>query len=218
MAKRGVLLQPGHGITITPQSNVMFVQKDGKSMLLDKAGSYTFSQVQSLLQKIKTESVSKNFFAYVFEKFLSGEGDEKQRVAAVVYRGKNVMQSPADSSFVFSAPILQWKPESVAIPYKVEISSATEKMDTIVRKSAALQLPARFITKQAQLISWICYPADSKQKPNPVSFLIPEEKDRIIIQEQIETLRKIYSKNPTLLRLLKQDLFMQWIHTYQLKN
>lgn len=43
LAKRGVFLQPGHQITITPQANVMFVQKDGKSMLLDKSGNYTFN-------------------------------------------------------------------------------------------------------------------------------------------------------------------------------
>ena len=215
-AKRGVFLQPGHQITITPQANVMFVQKDGKSMLLDKSGNYTFNQVQLLMQKTKAESISKNFFAYVFEKFLSGDGEEKQRVAAVVYRGKTVMLSPADSSFVFSTPVLSWKPESVSIPYRLEIKSNNEIFDTVLRKTTSLQLPIRFFTKLPQLVTWVCYPADSKQKPSPLLFLIPKKEDIIEIRSHLNALDKEFGKNQLLLKTMKQDLLIHWINSYHL--
>ena len=216
LAKRGVFLQPGHQIIITPQANVMFVQKDGKSMLLDKSGNYSFKQIQLLMQKTKAESISKNFFAYVFEKFLSGDGDEKQRVAAVVYRGKAVMISPADSSFIFSAPLLSWKPESVSIPYRLEIKSNNEIFDTVLRKTTSLQLPIRFFTNLPQLVTWVCYPADSKQKPSLFLFLIPEKEDTIEIRDQLNALEKEFGKNQLLLKTMKQDLLIHWINRYHL--
>jgi hypothetical protein len=216
LAKRGVFLQPGHQISITPQANVMFVQKDGKSMLLDRSGNYTFNQVQLLMQKTKAESISKNFFAYVFEKFLSGDGEEKQRVAAVVYRGKTVMLSPSDSSFVFSTPVLSWKPESVSVQYRVEIKSNNETFDTVLRKTTSLQLPIRFLTNLPQLVTWTCYPADSKQKPPPFLFLIPGKEDRIEIRNQLNVLEKEFGKNQLLLKTMKQDLLIHWINRYRL--
>ena len=216
LAKRGVFLQPGHLISITPQANVMFVQKDGKSMLLDRSGNYTFNQVQLLIQKIKAESISKNFFAYVFEKFLSGDGDEKQKVAAVVYRGKAVILSPADSIFAFSAPFLSWKPASVSIPYRLEIKSNNEKFDTVLRKTTSMQLPIRFLTNLPQLVSWTCYPADSKQKPPPFLFLIPKKEDSIEIRNQLNAMQKEFGKNQLLLKTMKQDLLIHWINRYHL--
>lgn len=216
LAKRGVFLQPGHQISITPQANVMLVQKDGKSMLLDKSGNYTFNQVQLLMQKTKAESISKNFFAYVFEKFLSGDGEEKQRVAAVVYRGKTVMLSPVDSSFVFSTAVLSWKPESVSLPYKLETKSNNEKFDTVLRKTTSLQLPNRFLTNLPQLVTWVCYPADSKQKPPPFHFLIPKKEDIIEIRNQLNALEKEFEKNQQLLNTMKQDLLIHWINKYHL--
>ena len=215
-AKRGVFLLPKHRLIITSQSNVMLVQQDGKSMLLDKPGTYTYSQIKLMMQKLKTESVSKNFFAYVFEKFLTGDDEEKQKVAAVVYRGKTVMYSPADSSFVFSSPVLTWKPEKASIPYKIEITINHTVFDTIIRKQTSLVIPQRLLNTQPQLVKWTCYPADSKQKPQPFILLIPNKGDAAIIKQQLALLKKDFGTNPALLRLMNNDLLMHWIATYQL--
>jgi hypothetical protein len=215
-AKRGVFLLPKHSLVITAQSNVMLVQQDGKSMLLDKPGTYSFSQIKVLMQKIKAESVSKNFFAYVFEKFLSGDGDEKQKVAAVVYRGKKIMLSPADSSFAFSTPLLSWKPEQSSIPYKIEIIINQTVFDTVIRKQTSITIPQRFLNHQPQLIHWSCYPADSKQKPQPYVLLIPKKEDAAIIQQQLAVLKKTCGSNTQLLRHMQKDLLEKWIGSYQL--
>ena len=216
-AKRGVFLLPKHSLVITSQSNVMLVQQDGKSMMLDKPGTYTYSQLKLLMQKLKAESVSKNFFAYVFEKFLSGDSDEKQKVAAVVYRGKKVMLSPADSSFVFSTPLLTWKQEQSTIPYKIEIIINQTVFDTIIRKQSSFTVPQHLLNRQPHLIHWSSFPADSKQKPQPFVLLIPKKEDAKIIQQQLAILKKNYGNKPSLLRLMNNDLLMQWIATYQLK-
>jgi hypothetical protein len=215
-AKRGVFLLPQHSLVITAQSNVMLVQKDGKSMLLDKPGTYSFSQLKILLQKIKAENVSKNFFAYVFEKFLSADGDEKQKVAAVVYRGRTAMLLPADSSFVFSIPQLTWKPEQFSIPYKIEIKVNEIVFDTTIRKQRAFKIPKRFLTNQPQLIKWSCYPADSKQKPQPFVLLLPKKEDIAIIQQQLEALRKACGTNAEMREDMERDLLEQWLEHYQL--
>lgn len=213
LAKRGVFLQPGHQITITPQANVMFVQKDGKSMLLDKSGNYTFNQVQLLMQKTKAESISKNFFAYVFEKFLSGEGEEKQRVAAVVYRGKAVMLSPDDSSFVFRIPLLEWKPVYTTTPHRIEIMANGVSWDTIVRNHTSLGIPSLLLprtTETATMIQWRSYPADSKQPPPMFVFIIPAEKDRTTIQIQLAYLKNKYGTRKQMLRQMETDLFLHY--------
>ena len=217
VAKRGVFLLPKHSLVITAQSNVMIVQQDGKSMMIDKPGTYTYSQIKKLMQNLKAESISKNFFAYVFDKFLSGDGDEKQKVAAVVYRGKKVMLSPADSSFVFATPLLTWKPEQSSIPYKIEITINQTVFDTIIRKQTSITIPQRFLNHQPKLIHWSCYPADSKQKPQTFVLLIPKKEDAATIQQQLAVLKKNFSYNSQLLQLMKNDLLMQWITTYQLK-
>jgi hypothetical protein len=216
-ARRGVFLLLQHRLLITPQSSIMLVNKDGKSMLLDKPGTYTFTQLRGLIERVKAESVSKKFFSYVFEKFLSGEGDEKQKVAAVVYRGKKVMISPVDSSFYFKSPVLSWKPDNTSIPYKIEINTNHELFDTVLRKQTSLVLPERFLRNKPLLIQWSCHPADSKQKPRPFIFLIPRKEDVATIQQQLNSLKKNYNNNPALLKIMKADLFRHWVASYELQ-
>lgn len=216
-AKRGIFLLPQHSLIITSHSNVMLVQQDGKSMLLDKPGNYSYSHIKTLLQKLKAASVSKNFFAYVFEQFLSGEGDEKQKVAAVVYRGKKEMLLPHDSSFAFTVPVLFWKPQYPAIPYKIEIVINQKSFDTVIHKQTLLTIDQYLLSNQPQLIKWFCYPKDSKQKPPPFIFLIPKQKDASIIKQQLTALKRSYGANPSLLRQMNKDLLRQWITTYQLQ-
>ena len=216
-AKRGVFLLPKQSLLITSQSNVMLVQQDGKSMLLEKPGTYTYNQIQLLMQKLKAESVSKNFFVYVFEKFLSGNGEEKQKVAAVVYRGKKIMINPDDSSFCFSTPLLFWKPESLSIPYKIEINVNGTAFDTIIRKQTSFLIPQRLLFHPVHFITWTCYPADSRQKPQPFVLLIPKNEDTATIEQQLQSLERMYNKNPKLMRVMKKDLFMQWYSIYNFK-
>jgi hypothetical protein len=219
IAKRGVFLLPKHSIIITAKADVMVVQDDGKSLLLDKPGTFSFEQIKLLLRKTKTESVSKNFFAYVFEKFVSGgDGNEKQRVAAVVYRGRKIMQSPTDSSFVFQSPPLQWKPEYASTPHRIEIIVNGVAFDTVVRNKTSITIPSHLINQHkqsAKMIQWRCYPADSKQLPPLFIFIIPAKKDVESIQAQLAHLKNIYGTRKPMLRIMEKDLFAKWAELYQ---
>lgn len=217
-ARRGVFLLPKQEIIIPAQAEVMIVQEDGKSLLLDKPGTYSYLQIKKRILELKAESVSKNFFAYVFEKFLSGEGvNEKQKVAAVVYRSRTAMFSPEDSSFVFINRVLSWKPERSTMPYKIEININQKVFDTIVRNQTTFTIPETLLSNQPQLIQWRCYPADSKQKPKSFVLLMPKKEDAAIIKKQLAVLKKNYNSNPALLKLMNTDLLLQWIVTYGLK-
>jgi hypothetical protein len=219
VAKRGVFLQPEQSIIITPKADVMVVQDNGKSLLLDKPGTFSFEQVKALLQKTKVESVSKNFFAYVFEKFLSGdEGNEKQRVAAVVYRGKKIMHSPLDSCFSFTTPVLQWKPQYTTVKHRIELNVNGVLFDTLVRNQTTFKIPDKLLSEdkyKATIIEWRCYEADTKQPPAAFIFIIPAKKDAVEIQSQLSYLKNVYGSRKTMLRIMEKDLFANWLETYR---
>jgi hypothetical protein len=219
MAKRGIFLQPKQSLIITAKADVMLVQNDGKSLLLDKPGTFSFDQIKALLQKTKPESVSKNFFAYVFEKFLSGDdGTAKQRVAAVVYRGKKIMRLPVDSGFAFTIPVLQWKPAYATTKHRIEITVNGVLFDTVIRNQTTLKIPDHVLSLQknkAMIIEWRCYEVDTKQLPAAFIFIIPVQQDAEKIQSQLRYLNKTYSNRTSMLRAMEKDVFASWLETYK---
>ncbi len=221
-AKRGVYIKPQHSIVLTDQNEVMLIQNDGKSLLLDKPGTYSFLQIKKLFVASKTNSGSSGFFAYVFDKFLHGDGDEqKQKVSAAVFRGPKEMQLPLDSSFVFSAPVLKWKPKNINIPYKIELKINDVLFDTIVRKQSSFTIPAWLLKptdKSFFRIEWMCYTADSKQKSPSFLLFIPKKEDEQIIQKQIQELKTSFKSNYSLYRLFEKDLLEKWLEAYQLNK
>jgi hypothetical protein len=221
MAKRGMFLTAPHTIIVQPLADVMLVGNDGKSLLLNKAGTYTFKQIIQLFSKGSTSSVSSGFFSYVFEKFLQNENaDEKQKVTAVVYRGRKAMQLPVDSSFIFSFPVtLQWKPEQKNIPYKLHIRLNRDSIDTIIRNQNTFLLTEQLFKtdSSAALLAWHATPSDSKATVSAFLAIIPASADKEIIEQQLKQLRTAYSKDPAMLRLLERDLFERWMELYQLR-
>jgi hypothetical protein len=218
-AIRGIFLLHGHSLIISQGAEAMVVQDDGKSILLNKPGTFTYEQVKLQIQKTKAESTSKNFFAYVFEKLLNDAGNEKQRVAAVVYRGKSAMFSPADSSFVFNKPMLKWKTDNSSIPYKIEMQINGVLFDTVLRRQTTFSIPEHIISSNsstANLIQWRCFPADSKQHPKWFFVLMPNQEDRPVILQQLSILKKTYSSQKELLRLMEKDLLERWLENYKL--
>lgn len=221
MAKRGMFLLASHSIIVQPQADVMLVQNDGKSLLLNKPGTYTFNRISQLFNSGNTSSLSSSFFSYVFDKFLQTENaDEKQKVTAVVFRGKKAMQLPIDSSFIFSLPVtLQWKQEQKNIPYKLHIRLNKDSIDTIVRNQTTFLLTEQLFKtdSSAALLVWNAIPSDSKSEPTPFLAIIPAATDKEIIEQQLKQLRTAYSKDPVMLRLLERDLFERWMEVYQLR-
>lgn len=220
-AKRGNFLSANQSILIAELADVMLVQSDGKSMLLEKPGTYTYLQIKKLFSAAKANGTSSGFFSYVFEKFLSGgASDEKQRVSAAVIRGKHAMQLPADSSFLFTNSfVLQWKPEQKNIPYRIIIRVNQLLLDTVLRGKSSFTVPEKLLQgNTARLLKWNAFPSDSKQKqPEPFLYILPAAKDKLILQQQFNQLKKSYSKDQQLLRIMKRDLFERWLELYQLK-
>jgi hypothetical protein len=220
-AKRGNFLLAAHSIIIPEQADVMLVQTDGKSLLLNKPGTYSFNRISQLFSSSKPSSLSSGFFSYVFEKFLQNESvDEKQKVTAVVFRGRKAMQLPDDSSFIFSFPVtLQWKPEQKNIPYKLSIRINRDSIDTIIRnKNTFLLTEDIFKTdSSAALLVWSAAPSDSKSQTPPSLAILPAAADKDIIEQQLKQLRLAYSKDPAMLRLMEKDLFERWLELYQLR-
>ena len=220
-AKRGMFLTENHSIIISELADVMLIQNDGKSMLLSKPGTYTFLQIKKLFSTTKSNGVSAGFFSYVFEKFMNDDSNEgKQKVAAVVYRGKSAMLSPHDSSFLFTtAVVLKWKPEQKNIPYRISIRVNEISFDTVLRSVNTLTIPAKLLKgNKAKIIEWSTLPADSRQKqPAPLIYIIPAKKDKTTIQKQLSLLKTTYSKDKRLLQLMEKDLFERWLQVYQLK-
>jgi hypothetical protein len=221
IAKRGMFLMAPHSIIVQPQADVMLVQNDGKSLLLNKPGTYTFSQISKLFISGNASSLSSSFLSYVFEKFLQSNNDgDQQKVTAVVYRGRKSMQLPIDSSFIFSFPVtLQWKSEQKNIPYKLHIRLNRDSIDTIIRNQNTFLLSEQLFKtdSSAALLVWNATPSDSKSEPIPFLAIIPAATDKEIIEQQLKQLRTAYSKDPAMLRLLERDLFERWMEVYQLR-
>ncbi len=220
-AKRGNFLSANQSIMIAELADIMLVQSDGKSMLLEKPGTYTYLQIKKLFTTAKANGASSGFFSYVFEKFLAGgSSGDKQRVSAAVIRGKYAMHLPADSSFLFTNSfVLQWKPEQKNIPYRLVIRVNQIILDTVIRNKTTLPVPEKMLQgDEAKLLKWNAFPSDRKQKqPEPFIYIIPAEKDIATIQQQLNHLKKSYSKDLKLFRLMKKDLFERWLELYQLK-
>jgi hypothetical protein len=218
-ARRGVFIKEKESITVKTRGDVMLIRNDGKSLLLDQPGVYTFQKLKELFQSNRSKNASSRFFAYVFEKFLSNGENEEQKITAVVYRGKRAMLAPADSGFVFSKTIrLNWKPEQVNIPYKISITINGVLFDTLIRKQTFLSLPQHLLQKTNEpiLITWTCYPYDSKQtKPPPFLLLLSSAADQTIIQQQLKQLRSSFAKRQRLLKTMENDLFARWLELYQ---
>ena len=221
IARRGMFLMAPHTIILQPQADVMLVQNDGKSLLLNKPGTYTFNRLSQLFNSVNISSLSSGFFSYVFEKFLQNENaDEQQKVTAVVFRGKKAMQLPVDSSFIFSFPVtLQWKPEQKNIPYKLHIRVNKDSIDTIIRNQNTFLLTEQLFKTDsaAALLAWNAVPSDSKSASIPFLAILPAAADKEIIEQQLKQLRTAYSKDPAMLRLLERDLFERWMEVYQLR-
>jgi len=220
-AKRGMFLSANQSILIVQQADVMLVQSDGKSLLLDKPGTFTYLQIKKLFSTLKPNGVSAGFFCYVFEKFLTGgSDDDKQKVSAAVIRGKYATYLPADSSFLFTKTILlQWKPEQKNIPYRITVRVNQTVFDTVIRTKTSLTVPAKMLRDdEAMLLKWTAIPSDSKQKqPAPFLYILPSKKDRTVLHQQLKHLTNSYSREPQLLQLMKKDLFERWLELYQLK-
>lgn len=221
IARRGMFLMAPHTIIVQPQADVMLVQNDGKSLLLNKPGTYTFNRISQLFNSGNISSLSSGFFSYVFEKFLQNENaDEQQKVTAVVFRGKKAMQLPVDSSFIFSFPVtLQWKPEQKNIPYKLQIRINRDSIDTIIHNQNSFLLTEQLFKtdSSAALLAWNAVPSDSKSTVRPFLAILPAANDKEIIEQQLKQLRTAYSKDPSMLRLLEKDLFERWMEVYQLR-
>ncbi|MEJ8842525.1 hypothetical protein WG954_09025 [Lacibacter sp. H375] len=221
IARRGMFLMAPHTIILQPQADVMLVQNDGKSLLLNKPGTYTFNRLSQLFNSVNISSLSSGFFSYVFEKFLQNENaDEQQKVTAVVFRGKKAMQLPVDSSFIFSFPVtLQWKPEQKNIPYKLQIRINRDSIDTIIHNQNSFLLTEQLFKtdSSAALLAWNAVPSDSKSTIRPFLAILPAANDKEIIEQQLKQLRTAYSKDPSMLRLLEKDLFERWMEVYQLR-
>lgn len=221
IARRGMFLMAPHTIILQPQADVMLVQNDGKSLLLNKPGIYTFNRISQLFNSGNISSLSSGFFSYVFEKFLQNENaDEQQKVTAVVFRGKKAMQLPVDSSFIFSFPVtLQWKPEQKNIPYKLHIRINRDSIDTIIHNQNSFLLTEQLFKtdSSAALLAWNAVPSDSKSTIKPFLAILPAANDKEIIEQQLKQLRTAYSKDPSMLRLLEKDLFERWMEVYQLR-
>lgn len=220
-AKRGFFISNSNQVLVlSTLAEVMLVQNDGKSMLFNKPGTYSYVQIKALFIKLKPNNVTSAFFAYVFEKFIDGNtDDEKQKVSASVYRGKKAMLNPADSSFIFSLPVtLKWIPEQKNIPYKISYSFNNHTCDTVIRGKLFLTIPETFFKKeQAGLLKWSAVPSDSKQvSPPAFLYIIPLKADVEIIQKQLKQIKLIYSKKTDVLRLMERDLFERWLELYQL--
>lgn len=220
-AKRGLYISNSNqSLTLSTLAEVMLVQSDGKSMLLNKPGTYSFTQIRTLFAKIKPNSVTTAFFAYVFEKFLdAGTDDEKQKVSASVYRGKRAMLKPGDSSFILSFPVtLNWIPEQKNIPYKISYTIHNQTFDTVIRNKTLFNInDAFFKPDKAGLLKWWAVPSDSKQlSPPAFIYIIPLKSDIEIIQKQLKQIKQIYSKKTGVLRLMERDLFEQWLEKYHL--
>ncbi len=219
-AKRGIFLLGSHSIILPQRSDVMLIQQNGQSLLLNKPGTYSFARIEQLFNSSQKRTVSTAFFSYVFEKFLSSDdADEKQKVSASVFRGKQAMQLPADSTFILSFPItLQWKPEQKNIPYKLTVHYRQLTIDTVLRAKNTFSLPDSIaLDSTAALLSWTAVPSDSKTTPSFFLAIIPAAVDIAIIEQQLKQLRLAYSKQPDMLRLMEKDLFERWMELYQLQ-
>ncbi|MFN4286283.1 MAG: hypothetical protein ACK4E8_10010 [Lacibacter sp.] len=211
-AKRGIFVKAGHVLVVANHAEAMLVGADGRCMLINTPGRFTFAQLKQRYLAQHNQNAVSAFFAYLFEKFLSGEeaATSQQKVAATVFRGQSILVHPADSSIVTRLPVLlRWK-GNAALSYKLSIRAGNSQKDTILFKSNTFTATAAWLeaADKPLLVHWKVVPADSKQ-PEAYGwsvFLIPAATDCSFVEQELMELRKLYAHKPELLHLLEKDL------------
>lgn len=215
-AKRGDILTKNTSLQVKQSAGCMLIEEKGKSLQVNTAGTYTFEALQKMMADAGNTGVTQKFFSYVYENMFEKHGD-KLSVTPVVFRGEDLMKTPADNTIIISdAFTLGWKP-SGKIPVHVSIwNNKDEKIfDTVLKSSTSLQVD---ITKNnflpGTVYKWKAEESGTRQpKEKYFYFLIAEKKDRKHILKDIKLLQdKKLTKD---LRLqLQQDIFDKWKEFY----
>ena len=88
----------------------MLIEEKGRSLQVSSAGTYTFEMLQKMMANAGNAGVTQKFFSYVYENLFAGKKEDKLSVTPVVFRGDELMKTPADNIIIISdAFTLGWK-------------------------------------------------------------------------------------------------------------
>ena len=221
-AKRGDVLTKTNSLQLKQGDNCMLIEEKGKSLQVTAAGTYTFDALQKMMTASGSAGVTQKFFSYVYENLFSGKNGDKLSVTPVVFRGDDLMKTPADNTIIIGdAFTVNWKKPAGKIPAHLTILNSNDEkvLDTVLKKSTSLQVDiSKNNFEHGKVYKWKAEELNTHQpKEKYFYFLIAAKKDRREILKEIKLLQ---DKNLTkeLKLQLQSDIFQKWKQHYLQKT
>jgi hypothetical protein len=220
-AKRGDILTKNNSLQVKQGADCMLIEEKGKSLQVATAGMYTFEVLQKMMTNAGNTGVTQKFFSYVYENLFEKHGD-KLSVTPVVFRGEELMRTPADNTIIISdAFTIGWKKPAGKTPVHLWVLNDKDEkvIDTVLKNSTSLAVA---ITKNnflpGTIYKWKAEESGTRQpKEKYFYFLIAEKKDRKQILKDIKLLQDKKLTNDLKLQL-QQDIFSKWEQFYLEKS
>ena len=216
-AKRGDVLVKNASLQVKQGASCMLIEEKGRSLQVNTPGSYSFDALQKMMANAGNAGVTQKFFSYVYENLFEKHG-EKLSVTPVVFRGDELMKTPADNTIIISDVFtFSWKKPAGRIPVHLFVLSDKEGevIDTVLKASTSL--PADIAKNNfvpGTVYKWKAEESGTRQpKEKYFSFLIAEKKHRKEILKDIKLLQDKKLSNKLRLQM-EQDIFIKWQQFY----
>jgi hypothetical protein len=222
VAKRGDILTKKNSLQVKQGADCMLIDEKGKSLQVNSAGTYTFDVLQKMMSNAGNTGVTQKFFSYVYDNLFSGKKGDKLSITPVVFRGDELMKTPADNIIIISdAFTLGWKNPSGKIWGHVIIKDSADKIivDTVIKRSASLQINiAENNLQSGYIYKWKVEESGTRQHTeNYFHFLIAGKNDRKQILKDLKLLQDKNMSNNLKLEM-QQDIFLKWEQYYLQKT
>jgi hypothetical protein len=215
-AERGKSITKNSLLDVKLNSSAMLIDSIGKSLLVNKPGKYSFSNLVQLLKNAGKENVAKEFYAYIYKNFKKDKKPEEQRITAMVQRGHPMMNAPLDSMIITTDEVkFSWTKISKIITARLIIQdhAGTVLLDTTIKNPTSYTAQVGRLLQPGKSYRWKVDEADTNQPSEYFfNFLIAEKKDLTAVQTQQAMIKSV--KTLSAKRVMQQEIFEYWLNKY----
>lgn len=195
--KKGDEIKANTVVILNEKSSLTCIDKNGNTYINSKKGTYNLFGILKQKKKQKS-SLTVAFFRYVWDEFIGNK--EEKKVIGGVFRGKELMLYPSDSSIVVTTNlVLKWKKGNEEIPYYIFIKSEDEEDFVMIESSdSVMVLSEKIKVETHKNYTWT---VSDKKFPNLNN--LPHFSFRTISEKQYKSELKKYKSFVSDLKKLK---------------
>lgn len=222
VAVRGSKITKSSSLEVKQSASCMVLESSGRSAKVKSPGVYTYETLQQMIAKGGNDDVSAKFFKYVYDGLFAAKSSENLGITPVVFRGDELMKTPADNTIVVGDAItFTWRMPVSKIPVRLVVHDDANRIlvDTILKKTNSFQTYLSSTNlSPGHSYEWKVEEFDTRQpKEHYFHFLIAEKNDAKKILKDMNLLRD-KELSAKLKQQMQGDIFNKWMNFYSGKN